>query len=62
MWKCDHQIDKSNSIIRFFKFSEEFIFGLAEKGIIFVFNVGKSEVNRPYSMQMPFMHHDIIDL
>ena len=54
-WKCDHQIDKANSINKFFKFSEEYILGLAEKGTIFVYNVSKSDVNRPYAMQMPMM-------
>ena len=61
-WKCDHQIDKANSINKFFKFSEEYILGLAEKGTIFVYNVSKSDVNRPYAMQMPMMFQDIIDL
>ncbi len=50
IWKCDHQIDKNNSIIRFLNFSDDYIFGLAEKGIIFVFNVAKSDLNKPYTI------------
>lgn len=50
LWMADHQVDQRNSIIKFFKLSDEYLLGLAEKGILFVYNLTKSEVNRPYIM------------
>ena len=29
---------------------------------MYVFNLEKSEVNRPYTIQIPYMNYDIIDL
>ena len=62
LWKCDFQIDKNNSITKFVKFSDQFILGLAEQGIIYVFNLTKSAVNRPYPLKIPNFKENILDL
>jgi hypothetical protein len=48
-WKCDFKIDERNSIMKFVKYSDQYVLGLAEQGIIYVFNLTKSDVNRPYT-------------
>lgn len=62
LWKCDFQIDNQNSITKFVKFSDQYILGLAGKGIIYVFNLTNSEINRPFTLKIPNIDEDIIDL
>jgi hypothetical protein len=60
VWKSDHRIKEG--INRFYSFNKEFLFGLSEKGILYVFDVSKTSTRGPYSTQLPRVYEDLIDI